>query len=443
MSKNNGIVMISRERLLPHPKNPRRDLGDLTELAESLKSQGVLQNLTLVPCPEDPDKYYVLIGNRRWAAGELAGLEEFPCRIEENMPEADQIAVMMSENMQRSDLTIADQAYGVQMMFDLGETADSIAEKTGLGKSTVYKRRKLGVLDNEKLREAEARGGTLEDYAAVAEIKNEKTRNKLIDAIGTNNFEWKLKVAKDEQEWKEQAPLIEKEMKRLGVAYDENIYGWERGRETVTEVRIADFTEGCLDKKIKADGQTYTWRRSGGTEIRVVKTTPGAKEEQAKKSAKEKAVLKRNKALAEITEKAYEMRCDFLRHFSGCKKYKDELYAWAMELFTIGVTRYLDYSTALLQELTGAGENHLKEEDISAYLAEHPEQANAVILGCRCEPGPKAGYFESGWSEMMPHHQKRKTLDVLYKHLCAIGYQMSDDEKALQDGTHELFKEEK
>jgi ParB family chromosome partitioning protein len=109
---NKEIVMIERERLLPHPKNPRRDLGDLTELAESLKSQGVLQNLTLVPCPEDADKYYVLIGNRRRAAGEIAGLKEFPCRIEENMSEADQIAVMMSENMQRSDLTIADQDTG-------------------------------------------------------------------------------------------------------------------------------------------------------------------------------------------------------------------------------------------------------------------------------------------------------------------------------------------
>lgn len=52
------IVMLPIENLLPHPLNPRKDLGDLTELADSIRAQGVLQNLTVVPEPlEGPDKY--------------------------------------------------------------------------------------------------------------------------------------------------------------------------------------------------------------------------------------------------------------------------------------------------------------------------------------------------------------------------------------------------
>lgn len=46
-----GLVYIPIEQLYPHPDNPRKDLGDLTELADSIKANGVLQNLTVVPAP--------------------------------------------------------------------------------------------------------------------------------------------------------------------------------------------------------------------------------------------------------------------------------------------------------------------------------------------------------------------------------------------------------
>jgi ParB family chromosome partitioning protein len=42
------IQNISIDKLHPHPDNPRKDLGDLSELAESIKAQGILQNLTVV-----------------------------------------------------------------------------------------------------------------------------------------------------------------------------------------------------------------------------------------------------------------------------------------------------------------------------------------------------------------------------------------------------------
>ena len=51
---NNNVVMIKRDKLTPHPDNPRKDLGDLAELTESIREHGVMQNLTVVP---DGDKY--------------------------------------------------------------------------------------------------------------------------------------------------------------------------------------------------------------------------------------------------------------------------------------------------------------------------------------------------------------------------------------------------
>lgn len=135
---NSQMVYLSIDELFPHPDNPRRELGDLTELADSIKQNGVLQNLTVVPriatselagepCQQG---YTVIIGHRRLAAAKLAGLSELPCVIME-MTEKEQIQTMLVENMQRSDLTVYEEAQGFQMMLDLGETVETIAEKSG------------------------------------------------------------------------------------------------------------------------------------------------------------------------------------------------------------------------------------------------------------------------------------------------------------------------
>ena len=133
------ITMIPRSKLEPHPDNPRKNLGDLTELAASIERSGLLQNLTVVPHPDKPGMYRIIIGHRRFAASEIVGLDELPCSVEEmDMPT--QIATMLAENLQRNDLTIADQVGGVQMMLDLGESVKAISTKTGMSETSVRKR---------------------------------------------------------------------------------------------------------------------------------------------------------------------------------------------------------------------------------------------------------------------------------------------------------------
>ena len=82
------------------------DLGDLTELAESIRVNGVLQNLTVVPADgKAPGKYYVVIGNRRLEASMIAGVMELPCVVSD-MDQKTQVATMLEENMQSADLTV-------------------------------------------------------------------------------------------------------------------------------------------------------------------------------------------------------------------------------------------------------------------------------------------------------------------------------------------------
>ena len=90
------IVNIAIDRLFPHSDNPRKDLGDLSELAASIKASGVLQNLTVVPDePDNPDTdYTIIIGHRRYAAAKIAGLTELPCIVVE-MSEREQLQTQM------------------------------------------------------------------------------------------------------------------------------------------------------------------------------------------------------------------------------------------------------------------------------------------------------------------------------------------------------------
>lgn len=184
------ITNIDVTKIMEHPNNPRKNLGDLSELAESIKARGILQNLTVVPA--ENGKYTVVIGHRRLAAAKLAGMTEVPCVVAE-MDYKTQLSTMLLENMQRSDLTVVEQAQGVQMMLDLGESVRDIADQTGFFESTVRKRAKISALPADKLKEAESRGGTLEDYLKCLEITDEGRRNELLEYVGTKEFLWNYK----------------------------------------------------------------------------------------------------------------------------------------------------------------------------------------------------------------------------------------------------------
>ena len=185
----NNITMIPICQLLHHPENPRKDLGDLTELAESIKQNGIMQNLTVVQV--DDGLYNVVIGNRRMAAAEMAGLEEVPCVISE-MDYKTQVATMLMENMQRQDLTVFEQAQGFQMMMDLGYTANG-ASLTTIGKLiTKYALRQRKTWGNNDLTEChnwkakyvrEVLGLKKEDYEDTKSIWEEAERRGDIQTI--------------------------------------------------------------------------------------------------------------------------------------------------------------------------------------------------------------------------------------------------------------------
>jgi len=192
------IINIGVDKLVPHPKNPRQELGDITELTESIRVNGIRQNLTVIPFTGAGERYTVIIGHRRLAAAKKAGLTEVPCVVTE-MDEKEQIATMLLENMQRTDLTIYEQSQGVQMMFDLGISVGEIAQQTGFSRSTVERRLKFASL-GDKGKDPQI---SFEDVVKAHKVKDKEKRQEVLEYIGTSNFNWVLNCALDDQDWME------------------------------------------------------------------------------------------------------------------------------------------------------------------------------------------------------------------------------------------------
>jgi len=93
------------DRIVPNPDQPRRvfDAEALNELAESLRVKGVIQPLIVRVAPNDPDKFEIVAGERRWRAAQMAQLHEVPVVVRDfNDTEVLEIAII--ENIQRADL---------------------------------------------------------------------------------------------------------------------------------------------------------------------------------------------------------------------------------------------------------------------------------------------------------------------------------------------------
>lgn len=127
---------IPIDQVEPNPDQPRREIGDLTELSASIREKGVLEPLLVMP---DPIRggFMIIAGERRWRASKLAGLTEVPC-IEMNLDEQGVAEIALIENLQRKDLTLWEEADGLKALADkFGYKQDEIARKISKSRTTV------------------------------------------------------------------------------------------------------------------------------------------------------------------------------------------------------------------------------------------------------------------------------------------------------------------
>ena len=128
--------MIPVEQIRPNPEQPRKALGDLRELTESIREKGVLEPLLVRFVPRE-DCYYIISGERRYHAARAAGLREVPA-IEKMADDAETLEIALIENIQRKDLTPFEEADGLQRLAEQFDyTHEDVAKKLGKSRSSV------------------------------------------------------------------------------------------------------------------------------------------------------------------------------------------------------------------------------------------------------------------------------------------------------------------
>lgn len=378
------ITNIDVTKLKEHPDNPRKNIGDVTELAESIKARGILQNLTVVPA--ENGMYTVIIGHRRLAAAKQAGLTEVPCAVIE-MDYKTQLSTMLLENMQRSDLTVYEQAQGMQMMFNLGVPVAEIVEKTGFAETTVRKRLKIATLPTEQMQQAVERGGTLENYVQIADIKDEKERRELLKVVGTREFEFSLTRAKRRQIEAEKTPLVKAELKAIGAkAVKNQIYS--SAYDWIERCEIADWKEGTF-KKPKNKEELF-WEISYGT-VYLMRKKAKASKKKEEKSECELRIDSANRELMRLTKTAYECRVNFVKNFTAVEKHKETIIKWLVMFAGCEITDYCTYDRAYMTsfDITPTQADKIMQR----YTAEPPEAFLKMVKDEfdgeeRCDPLP-------------------------------------------------------
>lgn len=455
----NEIVMIPVRRLRHHPENPRQDLGDLTELTESIRKNGVMQNLTVVPemmdGTIDTGRYLVVIGNRRLEASKAAGLEELPCVISD-MDHRTQIATMLEENMQRADLTVYEQAQGFQMMMDLGFKPEEISEKTGFSETTVRRRLKMAELDKTIFQKAVGKQITMDDLDRLGQLDSVKERNALLKEYGENNFDWKLNRAVKIQKAKKvrgkaHQMLQEAQIEKVPEKDTYSLYsgGYEKLYQQTLELDKWDGKSNFIPK-LKDEGKLYY--TEDDTDISFYLKKKKQKKEPEKKSAAEIEEAKKRdlawKTIDRSAETAAELRKQYADDLGVSPKIAMRMMQWALVAAFTAMGNYSTPTMTIKQELKPEGV-YTPEilADLKKKIMELPQSRwPALILmmfegdwrGQKNKP-PK---WADGPKDRMPQYRKNVPLEMCYEWLTEFGYSMSTEEIEMMSGTHPVFQTE-
>ena len=126
--------MIPIEDLHPNPRQPRQDLGDLSELKASVSEKGVLEPILVRPAA---GRFEIIAGERRYRAALEVGLAEVPCIVRETT-EAEMMELALVENLQRKDLSPFEEADGLKVLAEAhGHTHEMMAEKLGKSRTSI------------------------------------------------------------------------------------------------------------------------------------------------------------------------------------------------------------------------------------------------------------------------------------------------------------------
>lgn len=443
------IMNVKTEQLAPHPDNPRKDLGDLTELTASIKAMGVLSPLLVIHMMDGT--YRIIAGHRRAAAAKAAGVEEVPC-IVTNMTALEQQYAMWTENEQRQQLTPREQAGGIQLMFDLGATADEIAEKTGLSKKTVKARAEIAKLNQNILERREKQQGlyqlSIQDYEELSRVKDIKERNEILDkgVYSRVDLVTKVEAAIRKQIEKKNEQLLLPVLKKRGFLQTKDQSAtWNSKWEILQKIDLSGKSV-TIDVNPDNDRQIF-WIKYYSWIYIVAKNEKDPSNQSRNKEIEEQE--KKTAQLRALRDEYMKELATFIQNVIDCKVTYKENKADAAWIDDKVWTRFSGIRTCVRDDLTIWMEEYSSEREdksvkenidevVDAMIENEPIMTQMLIcIFCNLSEwfiDYRGVYVERGAQNQI---RFKLLLEELY------GYRPSKEEYVrMLYGTHELYRKE-
>jgi ParB family chromosome partitioning protein len=190
-SRGAGTLPVSLMR--PGAFQPRRDIQPepLEELAASIKANGVLQPIVIRPLPvgqRDGVRYEIIAGERRWQAAKLAGLKDIPAIVRE-LSDRDAALVALVENIQREELTSAEEARAFKRLTDeFALTHQEIADLVGRSRAAVTNLMRLLELPPQIVALIDERALAMGHARALLGLESDADRLRLGQLVAAREF---------------------------------------------------------------------------------------------------------------------------------------------------------------------------------------------------------------------------------------------------------------
>ena len=150
--KADNFKIVPIELISPGPWQPRKvfDKDELDSLSSSIKNQGIIQPVILKSNQNEKNQYFIIAGERRWRACQLAKIHEIPAIIRDDIKDEKVAELSLVENIQRSELNPIEEAEGYQSLLNnYNYTQEEISKAVGKSRSYIGNITRLLLLSNK------------------------------------------------------------------------------------------------------------------------------------------------------------------------------------------------------------------------------------------------------------------------------------------------------
>lgn len=410
-----------------------------------------MQNLTVVPNPNDEETWWVVIGNRRMEASKAAGVKELPCIISD-MDHKTQVATMMAENMQRVDLTLTEQAGGVQMMMDLGMDVKEISKRTGLRKDAIERRVIMAKYDTGKAAAAIVRGGTISDFMELEKLPEEH-REDMLEHVGTPNLKTRIREKLDALKQAEYMQKVIAWLETFATEIEKQGYVGAKAVPMGYVNAWYRFTQADVDKLKMPDDvrdrRYYYMVDRRDNSIRLMREMVESEDDREKiLRERRSAYVSQRAAQAEALDAKFrQMRYEYLFSGSDIVWNETEILKAYVLVLAMGYwhSSYTDKEKEMTEQLCGLtfkGSGYASRPELADLLKLHDHKMRQAGAGLLWGAVDRDGYrpwvrmYDKGCIEFKRSH----AYETVYDMLLGMGYEMSDEEIAYMGGTHEVYR---